>query len=153
MGKGIRLVHQGQGALRVSNIKIREWDGRFEAPPANRPQATQDLLTLRNGDKLVGNLVEASVDSLQFKMGETITAIGLEEVEKIEIGGIQDTVRPVRKGEVNATLVGGGNLQFLLKGIGGDLIHGSSDIYGPIDMKLSAFEKLDFQRVDSKENQ
>ena len=153
MGKGIRLVHQGQGALRVSNIKIREWDGRFEAPPANRPQATQDLLTLRNGDKLVGNLVEASVDSLQFKMGETITAIGLEEVEKIEIGGIQDTVRPVRKGEVNATLVGGGNLQFLLRGIGGDLIHGSSDIYGPIDMKLSAFEKLDFQRVASKENQ
>lgn len=152
-GKGIRLVHQGQGALRVSNIKVREWDGRFEAPPTNRPQATQDLLTLRNGDKLVGNLVEASTDAMQFQMGETVSEIKLDEVEKIEIGGIQDAVRPVRKGEVLGDLVGGGNLQFLLEGIGGDSIQGTSDIYGPIQMKLSSFEKLDFQRVDSKENQ
>lgn len=152
VGKGIRLVHQGQGALRVSNIKIREWDGRFEAPPTNHPQSTQDLLTLRNGDKLVGKLVGASADTLQYQLGETVTDIALDEVEKIEMGGIQDAVRPLRKGEVNATLVGGGHIQFLLKGIGGDSIHGSSEIYGPLKMRLPAFEKLDFERLAPKES-
>ena len=152
VGKGIRLVHQGQGALRVSNIKIREWDGRFEAPPTNHPQSTQDLLTLRNGDKLVGKLVESSADTLQYQLGETVTDIALDEVEKIEMGGIQDAVRPLRKGEVNATLVGGGHIQFLLKGIGGDSIHGSSEIYGPLKMRLPAFEKLDFERLAPKES-
>ena len=146
-GSGIRLVHQGQGALRFSNLKIREWDGRFEAPPINRPQATLDLLTRRNGDKLVGAVVGSLDDMVTFKIGETITEIQFDQIEKIEIGGLPDANRPLREGEANATLIGGGNLQFRLEGIESDQIKGFSEIYGPVSMRLPMFERLDFQRV------
>ncbi len=146
-GSGIRLVHQGQGALRFSNLKIREWDGRFESPPTNRPQATLDLLTRRNGDKLVGTVVGSIENKIQFKIGETITEISFDQIEKIEMGGLPNANRPVRGGEVNATLIGGGNLQFKVDTIEGDQIKAVSEIYGPVDMHLPLFERLDFQRV------
>jgi hypothetical protein len=146
-GSGIRLVHQGQGALRFSNLKIRKWDGRFESPPTNRPQATLDLLTRRNGDKLVGIVVGSLENKIQFKIGETITEIQFNQIEKIEIGGLPDATHPVRDGEVNATLIGGGNLQFKLEGIEGSQLKGISEIYGPINLHLPMFERLDFQRV------
>ncbi len=146
-GSGIRLVHQGQGALRFSNLKIREWDGRFEAPPTNRPQATLDLLTRRNGDKLVGTVVDSMDDQLRFKIGETITQIKFDQIEKIEIGGLPDANRPLLEGEVSATLIGGGNLQFKLNAILDHQISAESEIYGPVTMDLSMFERLDFQRL------
>lgn len=146
-GSGIRLVHQGQGALRFSNLKIREWDGRFESPPTNRPQATLDLLTRRNGDKLVGTVVGSIENKIQFKIGETITEISFDQIEKIEMRGLPNANRPVRDGEVNATLIGGGNLQFKVDTIEGDQIKAVSEIYGPVDMHLPLFERLDFQRV------
>lgn len=146
-GSGIRLVHQGQGALRFSNLKIREWDGRFESPPTNRPQAKLDLLTNRTGDKLVGTVVSSLDERIQFKIGETITEIPFDQIEKIEIGGLPDAIRPVRDGEVNATLIGGGNLQFKMHTIEGNQITAESEVYGPVNMHLSMFERLDFQRV------
>ena len=146
-GSGIRLVHQGQGALRFSNLKMREWDGRFESPPTNRPQATLDLLTRRNGDKLVGSVVGSMEDRIQFKIGETITEISFDQIEKIEIGGLPNANRPVFDGEVDATLVGGGNLRFRVDTIDGNQIKASSEIYGPVNMQLPMFERLDFQRV------
>jgi len=146
-GNGIRLVHQGQGALRFSNLKISAWDGKFEQPPTNRPQATVDLLTLRNGDRFIGSLEESTESRIQFKIGETVTELEFDRIAKIELGGLPDATRPLRHVEVLGTLVGGGQLQFLLESVQDDVIQGTSEIYGPISMRLPLFEKLDFQRV------
>ncbi|MDG1891989.1 MAG: hypothetical protein P8L18_11825 [Verrucomicrobiota bacterium] len=150
-GKGIRLVHQGQGALRLSNLRIQAWDGRFETPPSNRPQATKDLLTMRNGDKLVGMLTGSVEEKIQFKIGETTTEIAFDKVEKVELGGVPEALNPLRQGEVKANLTGGGTLQFLVESIQGDTMQGKSEVYGPVSMHLPAFERLDFQRVSSTE--
>ena len=32
-GTGVRIVHQGRGAVRIANLRVEEWDGRFQEPP------------------------------------------------------------------------------------------------------------------------
>ncbi|MGN6386152.1 MAG: hypothetical protein ACTHMT_07920, partial [Verrucomicrobiota bacterium] len=51
-GTAIRFVHQGQGAVKLSNIQVTEWDGQFDDPISITPNKTQDIARLRNGDRV-----------------------------------------------------------------------------------------------------
>lgn len=53
-GRAIRFVNQGSGLLRLSRIRIYDWDGLFEEKPTHTPGATQDLAQPRNGDRVQG---------------------------------------------------------------------------------------------------
>ena len=102
-----------------------------------------DILLLEVG--LGGRLDATNV--LPNILASVITEISFDQIEKIEIGGLPSANRPVFDGEVDATLVGGGNLRFRVDTIDGNQIKASSEIYGPVNMQLPMFERLDFQRV------
>jgi hypothetical protein len=144
-GNGIRLVHQGQGSVRLSNLKLKPWDGRFESPPTNRVQSKTDLLTLRNGDKLVGRVSQATQSAVEFMIGETATQTPWERVEKIEWGGVRDTLRPLKQGEARAHLLGGDLLTINLQRIQGHQLHFTSPFYGESALEIRCFERLDFK--------
>ncbi len=57
LGTGIRLVHQGAGAVRISNLQIFEWDGKSKPVPviSNHPQL--DLVKLVDNQILSGKIM------------------------------------------------------------------------------------------------
>src|SRR5262249_15342491 len=55
-GAGVRFVHQGQGKVKLSQLRVSVWDGQFEEKPSAHPDAKQDIAKLRNGDKAGGTL-------------------------------------------------------------------------------------------------
>ncbi len=57
LGTGIRLVHQGAGAVRLSNLQIFEWDGKSKPAPliSNLPQL--DLVKLVDNQVLAGKIL------------------------------------------------------------------------------------------------
>ena len=59
-------------------------------------QSPNDLMTLRNGDKLVGRVGSATAEEITFMIGETPTQTPHDQIEKIEWGGVTDTLRPLR---------------------------------------------------------
>jgi hypothetical protein len=55
-GTGVRLVHQGQGDVKFSKLRIKEWDGRFAQNQVAATSISSDLAKLANGDQVLGNL-------------------------------------------------------------------------------------------------
>jgi hypothetical protein len=78
-------------------------------------------------------------------IGETATQTPWERVEKIEWGGVSDTLRPLKQGEARAHLLGGDQLTINLQRIQGHQLHFTSPFYGESALEIRCFERLDFK--------
>ena len=63
-GRGLRFVHQGQGSVRLSELKVLEWDGQFEEGYKRTYGLKEDRVKFRNGDRTVGTFVSLSGEQM-----------------------------------------------------------------------------------------
>ena len=83
-GSGIRIVHQGRGAVRISNLRVEEWDGRFKGPPTHPIGAQDDLVKLINNDRMRGRVNGIEGDKLNVTTPEGGFPVPLDRVKQIE---------------------------------------------------------------------
>lgn len=144
-GTGMRFVHQGQGAIRLSNLRVVNWDGQFEERPTNPPDSKMDLAKLQNGDRVVGQLQGIREGKMFFVPAEGVALeVPLVRVKLIEMAG--QRIQPP-KGDspnVRATFRGGGALSFQLEKWGEDEAIGHSPNFGKAIFKSVAFERIQF---------
>lgn len=143
-GKAIRFVHQGQGAVKLSNIKVTEWDGTFEEPPTVTPNKKTDLARLKNGDRIPGAVKEISDGKMKVEGAGQVLEIPLTRVKQIEFA----TARAGRSNwtpqTVRAYFAKGGSVTFELERWSEELVQGTSPFYGPVSFKTAAFNRLVF---------
>ena len=97
-GTGIRIVHQGRGAVRIANLRIEEWDGRFQEPPTHPIGSESDLVKLINNDRMEGTVTGISDGKLQVKTLEGEFPVPLERVKQIEPATIKTSLTmPLKK--------------------------------------------------------
>ena len=143
-GTGVRMVHQGQGAIRFANFRVLPWNGQFGEAPAVRSTAEEDLVTLRNGDKLIGDVLAVESDRIKMALIGGETEMPLKEVKKIEFAGIAD-LKP--KSITYTNLVSGrfsgvGSIDIDVQSIEADRLKGQSHNFGELDLDLRAFDQL-----------
>ena len=85
-GTAIRFVNQGRGGLKISRIRISEWDGRFDEKPTLTPGSPQDIAWLRTAERVNGTLVGIREGKaiLQTSAAPTPTEIPLGRVRQLE---------------------------------------------------------------------
>ena len=145
-GTGIRMVHQGQGAIRFGNFKVLPWNGQFDEAPSIRASAKEDLVTLRNGDKLIGKVHSVQSDLVSLGLIGGITEMPLEQVKKIEFAGVAD-LKPSAlslTNRVGARFPRNGSVDIDVTEIRDNRIKGESPNFGPVDFDLRAFNRLEF---------
>ena len=145
-GTGVRLVHQGMGALKLNQLKVTEWDGQFEEPPDNEQNNPQDLARLRNGERLVGNIESIRDDKLVVTtLPKNSSTIPLERVKQIEFAG-QKAVRPEKvAGDVLAFFNHGGSVKFHLEKWSEQGVEASSPTFGKVRFNPAAFNRIEFK--------
>lgn len=115
-GAGVRFVHQGQGGIRLSNLRVREWDGRLdEVSPSNHVGPDEAVVTV-SGERLVGKLLAYNATNVTLQTGQTSFNMALERVQRIEfspVKNISDGATTTGKGRLaRAKLSNGGVLTF-----------------------------------------
>ncbi len=145
-GAGIRLVHQGQGAIRFSNFRVTAWNGRIEEPPAVRAAAQEDQITLRNGDRQIGKVQSIQNGAIILSAANGTTEIPLQAVKKIEFAGVADqkTAPPADNRTIAGNLADQGTIRLKLSELRDGRLRGTNSNFGPFDFQLRAFERLSF---------
>ncbi|MBI2926952.1 MAG: hypothetical protein HYY24_14755 [Verrucomicrobia bacterium] len=143
-GTGIRLVHQGQGALKLSNLRVSEWDGQFEERPTNTPDSKHDLAKLRNGDRVAGDVQTIRDGKLAFATTGSTLAVPLSRVKQIELAGVKSTRPKAGPGDVRAFFPSGASVTFRLEKWDGQTVSGTSPSLGRVSFQTSAFARLQF---------
>lgn len=143
-GTAIRLVHQGQGVVKLSNLRIHEWDGTFEEKPTNPPDSPLDLVKLRNGDRVAGEFESLRDGVVRVSVRGSALSIPLERVKQIETAGRKSLVPRALPGDVRAYFYNGAGVTFRLEEWTDQHVIGSSPSFGKVAFLPAAFARVEF---------
>ena len=145
-GTGMRFVYQGQaqGAIKLSNLSVTDWDGQFEEPPTHPVDTTQDLAKLRNGDKVAGLLESIRDGKITIDMAGRQIGIPLQRVKQIELVRQKVDRAAGDLPNVRAFFARGGSIAFQLARWDEQGVQGFIPNMGKVNFNPAAFIKIDF---------
>lgn len=145
-GTGIRLVNQGQGPMRLANLRVTEWDGRLEETVAPLvPNVNKDVGRLVNRDSVAGRLVEWKDGKFRFAVEEKFLEVPLNRVAQVDFATDRAQLTPLQAGDVRVFFSGRGSLTFALERWTGEGVRASSPNFGKAEFSSRAFSRIVFQ--------
>ena len=144
-GTGVRIVHQGRGAVRIANLRVEEWDGRFQEPPTQQIGAVNDLVKLINNDRMEGMVIGIIDDKLQVKTAEGEFPVPLDRVKQIEPATTKTILDMPLKQRVITHLSDGSQMTFVLDRWSKDGVEASSPGFGKATFRPESIMRMEFQ--------
>ena len=144
-GAGVRFVHQGQGKIRLSNLKVYEWNGQSDEKLVGTPDVKQDTARLRNGDKVTGQVEVIKNAALSVSTGDARLSIPLSRVKQIDLAA--KGVERVRDDPANVRAIfsRGGAVTFQLVQWQDGKVRGTSPNFGELAFDTEAFSRVELQ--------
>jgi hypothetical protein len=147
-GTAVRFVHQGRGAIRLSNLRVSEWDGQIEEQEPDRALLGEDLTRLRNGDRVAGKIAGIVDGRMTINLGATNLDVPLDRIRQIDFS-TKDPAIPAKKPvNVRGHFTWGGTLTFDLERWEQHEIAGVSPTLGPIKFDPLAFSRLELLQAE-----
>lgn len=151
-GSGLAFFVQMDGPpLKLSNLKVSEWDGRFEADAAANGSATDDLVYLANRDKVTGKLQSIRQGKLSFTTPQTTLEIPMERVTQMVFRQGAGATRNGDPWAARAYFSGGGNVAFQVEKWDPDQVLGHSPIFGRLTFDPRSIRQVEFNLGQRKE--
>jgi hypothetical protein len=145
VGKGtaVRFVHQGQGAIKLSGLRVSEWNGQFEEKPVPTLNTREDLAKLQNGDRVIGRLQTIQDGKITFApAGGTPLDIPLNRVKLLEMAALNSERPAEDRVDTRVKFWTGGSLGLRLEKWNEREVIGVSPNFGNVSLNPSAFERV-----------
>jgi hypothetical protein len=143
-GTAVRFVHQGQGASRLSHLRVTEWDGQVDEAPSRPATLGEDLTRLRNGDRVSGRLEGLRDGKVTINSAATHLAIPWERIKLIAFASTNAQAHATAPGDVRAFFSAGGNVTFHLEKWDTAGVAANSPIFGRAVFDPAAFTRIQF---------
>lgn len=151
MGKGILFRPQTQGGLKISNIRVADWDGKIPQAIGEGGKEEADTIRFANNDKVSGTLGSIKSGVAKFKTAYATLDIPVERIGEIEMSSTGTERARRNKEDVRARFVGGGaSITLRLTELADGKLHGISENCGSVEVPVSAFEMLEFNIYKEK---
>lgn len=149
-GKGIMFVSQSAAPIKLSQIRIMEWDGAIAAAA---DQATgngkEDFLRLGNSDTMSGTVKAYKDGKITFANSFAALEIPIERVGLIELATPAAKPAPL-PGENRATFQGYGKVSFQLQTFKEGKVTLVSPTFGAAVFDASVFSAIEFNTDKSR---
>jgi hypothetical protein len=151
MGKGILFRPQTQGGLKISEIRVSEWDGKIPQAIGDGGKQTDDLIRFANNDKVSGTLGSIKNGVAKFKTAYATLDIPIERIGEIEMSSTNAERARRNKADVRARFSGtGGLITLRLTGLDDGMIQGVSENCGSVQVPVAAFDSIEFNIYKEK---
>jgi hypothetical protein len=146
MGKVIMFCPQSQGPIKVSNIKVSEWDGKVPQITGSSSDAEtkEDLIRFANGDKVSGKIEAIISPNAKFKTSYAGMDIPLERISEIIMASASLERARRNKEDIRAIFAERGSVTIKLTRLNKNTFSGTSENFGEINLPLDAFRLLEF---------
>ena len=147
-GKGIMFVSQNTSMMRISKMRVTQWDGQVPKRNAfaNSGDETMDVIGTSTG-KVKGELKGLRGGKVNFDATESVGSVldvSLEKINFISFAGAKLEKRKLEIGDVRAIFSTGGEFIFRLDHWTADRVTGMSPSIGRVDFDPAVFSSLQF---------
>jgi hypothetical protein len=144
-GGGIVFFSQIDGpSLKLSNIRVSEWDGRSDRERGTNAPPSADVIFLGNRDKVTGKIDQIKDGKLNISSGELKLNIPLERVTQIFFSNTAAPLEPEQPWQVRASFAGGEKIAFKLKAAANGTFTGESQNFGAVRFDAASVRQLQF---------
>jgi hypothetical protein len=143
-GGGIVFFSQVEArSLKISNIRVAEWDGRFEPDTLTNLPADMDVIFLANRDKVFGKVLSLEETKATVEAKQTKLDIPLERVTQIRFakGNAETNMTP---GEVRVSFPGGESVVLAMDKWDATEVKGTSRTFGPLAFDPKSIREVQF---------
>ncbi len=141
-GTGMRFVHQGgQGAVKLSNLRISEWNGKMDNKSTNAP-GKEDVAKLLNGDAVSGTAESYRDGKLTFATAKTKLDVPLARIDRVQFVAASFDEKPASEPTVRAFLKPTESVTFRLERWDAQGVTGTSPNFGKATFAPAAFERV-----------
>jgi hypothetical protein len=145
-GKGIMFVSQNTSMMRISKMRVTQWDGQIPKGNAfaNAGDETMDVIGTSTG-KVKGELKGLRGGKVNFDATESVGSVldvSLEKINFISFAGAKLEKRKLEIGDVRAIFSTGGEFIFRLDHWTADRVTGMSPSIGRVDFDPAVFSSL-----------
>jgi len=158
LGGGLHFVAENDTPVRISRLRVHEWDGRFglreeEEEEEDEPQAPEGYqkIRLRNGDILTGRVLGVEEEKLKIETAHGEVLLPVARMTSAMLHRDEDKKNPklyqkpkLMKGDVRAWFADGGSVIFRLDGVEDCHFLGYSQTFGDGRFRRDAFRRVEF---------
>jgi hypothetical protein len=144
MGTGVLFFSQQNGLIKLSNLRVAEWDGKLEEPSGALAKTKEDTVRLVNNDKVSGSLQTIRDGVLAFTTSFATMSIPFQRVAQIQMAGEKVEQAKRNAGDVRAFFTQRGNVTFQLEQWDDQQVTGSSQNFGKLKFVPEAFQTIQF---------
>lgn len=144
-GTGIMFYNQSGGLVSITNLRVAEWDGRFDDDSiVSSAKSKEDGVRLANGDKVSGKIQTIKDGKLAFATSYATLDIAMARVMQIEMA--DETAEQAKRntGDIRAVFSDRGSVTFQLEAWDDSKVTGSSQNFGKIKINPNAFGMIHF---------
>ena len=143
-GGGIVFFSQVEGrSLKISNMRVSEWDGRFEPESMTNLPPNMDVVFLANRDKVFGKVLSLEETKATVEAKQTKLDIPLERITQIRFAKT-DTETNTFPSEVRASFPGGESIVFAMDRWDDRQVSGRSRTFGPVVFDPKSIREVQF---------
>lgn len=143
-GGGLLFYSQGNSYTKISNIRVSDWDGKFDQPGAASGKTKEDTVRLANNDKVSGKVQTIREGKLVFVTSYSTFDIPIQRVIQIEMASEQAEQARRNAGDVRACFADRGVVTLQLEQWNDQQMLGSSQNFGKLKLNPEAFNLLQF---------
>jgi hypothetical protein len=144
-GGGIVFYSQVEPrGLKLSNIRVAEWEGRFEPETLTNVPPTSDVVFLANKDRVIGEFQKIEEGKLTIKAKQTTLDIPLSRVTQIRFADSKSSASQTNPWDVRASFPGGETVGFELVKWDAEQVTGKSPVFGSVAFKPRTIRQLQF---------
>jgi hypothetical protein len=144
-GSGVVFFAQLDGpSIRVSNIKVAQWDGELALDSSTNAPSGDDIVYLINRDKVSGQLRHLQQGTLTIAVPETSLDIPLSRVSQICFANARTNSTQAGPWELRAYFAGGGTVAFQLNDWNSKRVAGRSTNFGEVEFDPRSIRQLQF---------
>ncbi|HEX4084437.1 MAG TPA: hypothetical protein VHY22_05990 [Chthoniobacteraceae bacterium] len=153
-GAGGNLIFSCQPGtyVRISNIKVSKWDGKFDDSDSPDEKTTDDTVQLANEDKVTGKLESIQDGKAKFSSSYAELNIPLERIEQVDLSGAHTDQAQQGASDVRAYFQEGGSVTMQLAQWDASGCTGSSPNFGKATFSPDAFSRIVFNLSAHQEN-
>jgi hypothetical protein len=154
-GGGGNLIFSCQPGtyVRISNIKVSKWDGKFDDTSSPGAQTDEDSVQLANEDKVTGHLESIQDGKAKFSSSYAELNIPIERIGQVDLATAHSDQAKSTPTDVRAYFPEGGSITMQLTQWDSKECTGTSPNFGKANFSPDAFTRILFNLPAQQQNQ